>query len=331
MDGFYKNKLVTIIVPIYNSFQYIDRCLQSIQKQTYNNIEVLLIDDGSNDLSSTIYLEYCKVDKRFKFFKKSNGGVSSARNLGLENATGEYVIFIDSDDYVTENHVETLVSHMTNYDVAIIGYQEIGVSNKVQQKIKQEIIEKKQLIKSLLADRNINNSPCNKIYKKEILDRHKIYFYENIQFGEDLVFNMEYFLNIRNAFVTGKVTYMYQKYPESATGAVSDQVKFLVRLTDLDSLRVCLFILPREYTEEAAILIKRLAKDGSNYYRLSKDLKMDIRIQKGIKNTIDFYIKSFFGKKLITQKNESRDKILVIMNRYFPLIARYVYFLARKN
>ena len=99
------NELISIIVPIYNTEKYLHECLDSIINQTYANFEVLLVNDGSTDSSGIICQEYVKNDSRFRYFEKENGGVSSARNLGLERSEGVYITFIDSDDWVESNHL----------------------------------------------------------------------------------------------------------------------------------------------------------------------------------------------------------------------------------
>ena len=115
------NELISIIVPIYNTEKYLRQCLDSIINQTYTNFEVLLVNDGSTDSSGMICQEYVENDSRFRYFEKENGGVSSARNLGLECSGGAYITFIDSDDWVESNHLEALLKGIkeNNTDIAV--------------------------------------------------------------------------------------------------------------------------------------------------------------------------------------------------------------------
>ena len=108
------NKLVSIIIPVYNVEKYLAECIESVLKQTYQNIEILLIDDGSPDNSGKICDEYEEKDSRVRVIHKENGGVSSARNVGLEQANGEYITFIDSDDFVSESYIEELYIALEN-------------------------------------------------------------------------------------------------------------------------------------------------------------------------------------------------------------------------
>ena len=108
----YKNKMVSIIIPIYNVEKYSDECITSVINQTYKNIEIILVDDGSPDNCGKICDNYALKDKRIKVIHEKNGGLSFARNTGLNIATGEYVYFLDSDDYLTDNAIELLCNHM---------------------------------------------------------------------------------------------------------------------------------------------------------------------------------------------------------------------------
>ena len=107
-----ENELISIIIPMYNTEQYIECCLDSIRRQTYKNLEVIMIDDGSTDNVATICKKYCNKDSRFRYFYKQNEGVSIARNMGLEIANGDIIAFVDSDDYIKENMIENMVSKM---------------------------------------------------------------------------------------------------------------------------------------------------------------------------------------------------------------------------
>ena len=115
---------VSIIIPVYNAKKYLANTLDSVIKQTYKNLEIILVNDGSTDNSKDICESYAKIDKRIKVINKENGGVSSARNYGLALAKGEYISFVDSDDFLFENMIETLVNDIqnTNAEIAVCGY-----------------------------------------------------------------------------------------------------------------------------------------------------------------------------------------------------------------
>lgn len=105
-----KDFLISIVIPIYNAEKYLEECLNSIKNQTYKNFEVIMVNDGSKDDSETICMNFLRSDSRFRYLKKENAGVSSARNVGLDNVEGDYITFIDADDWVDENYLELLIA-----------------------------------------------------------------------------------------------------------------------------------------------------------------------------------------------------------------------------
>ena len=126
-----ENQLISVIVPIYNVENYLRQCLDSILEQTFHNLEILLVNDGSTDDSGQICQEYLKKDSRIRYFEKENGGLSDARNYGIERAQGEYLTFIDSDDWVTSTYIEELYIKLQHYnaDISITNYFYFQESN----------------------------------------------------------------------------------------------------------------------------------------------------------------------------------------------------------
>ena len=127
-------ELVSIIVPVYNVEKYVKKCIDSILNQTYQNIEILVIDDGSTDNSKIICDELANRDKRIRVFRKENGGLSSARNYGIKRAHGKYLMFIDSDDYISQNTITNMVENSQNADLVICNFLKVDTDgNKLQQ------------------------------------------------------------------------------------------------------------------------------------------------------------------------------------------------------
>lgn len=175
---------ITIIIPIYNVEKYLNKCIDSVVNQTYKNLEILLVDDGSTDASHAICDEWQIKDTRVKAIHKNNGGVSSARNIGLAAATGDYIVFIDSDDWVVDNFVETLYKSIikNDADIAICEYLEINEDNKniSSQFNRVRLVDKtttgKDLLKDLVFEKFCSVVVWNKIYKKSI--------FSNLRFKE---------------------------------------------------------------------------------------------------------------------------------------------------
>mgnify|MGYP003300405427 CR=1 FL=1 len=186
-----KEELISVIVPIYNVELYLSKCLDSVINQTYKNLEIILIDDGSVDNCPIICDKYAKKDKRIKVIHKDNKGVSSARNYGLEIATGNYVIFIDSDDYIEPTMLEILYINMkkTNSDISICNYN--NVENNISKKgslieINNSKLSKEEFYNYLFYNTYYCGYLWNKLFKKKVID--KIRFDEEIHILEDLVF-----------------------------------------------------------------------------------------------------------------------------------------------
>lgn len=166
---------ISVIIPVYNTENYVRKCIESILIQTYKNIEIIIIDDGSKDDSGKICEEFL-VDNRVKIFHQNNQGTSCARNYGLKNVTGKYICFIDSDDYVEKDYIEFLYNLITkfNTDIAVCGFDYAYTNNKFRcnnkkKKNKTIILNNEQaLIK--MCDFNDCFMPicCNKIYKTEL-------------------------------------------------------------------------------------------------------------------------------------------------------------------
>ena len=194
--------MISIIVPVYNTERYLDRCIQSILAQTYIDFELLLINDGSIDASGAICDKYAEQDSRIRVFHKENGGVSSARNVGLNNAEGEYIIFVDSDDYMKPQMCEILYNTLNGEqaDIIICGTEETGGSfwkprNNENYKNDSFVENFGELLQTELL-----SPPWNKIFIKSCI---KHYFRDDISFGEDLVFNLQYLFHCNKiSFIT---------------------------------------------------------------------------------------------------------------------------------
>lgn len=201
---------ISIIVPVYNTEKYLDRCLQSLSIQTYSNIEVILIDDGSTDSSPIICDNYSKNDSRFRVFHITNGGPSRARNIGLDNMTGDFVLFVDSDDWVDPNFVSHyLCSNFQNFD-AVFSMWDIQTKDGIYNpsKLDAPFIGKDfddGVIK--LSGKFSFELNCNKMLRSDLIRQHSIRFPVGIHSNEDDIFTYEYARYIKNFIVLNEAHY----------------------------------------------------------------------------------------------------------------------------
>lgn len=189
-----KDNLVSIIIPVFNVEKWILRCLNSILEQTYTNFECICVDDGSTDRSGAICEEFQKKDNRIKVLHTLNGGVSKARNTGILEAKGQYILFIDSDDWIAPNHVERILP-IQNEDVVYSGYRQYNkgvLTSKHMPPSKVCSIDeiKKDFVN--LQRRYLIYYVWSACYKTEILKNNAIKFDETVALGEDILFNISY-------------------------------------------------------------------------------------------------------------------------------------------
>ncbi len=211
-------KVLSIIVPIYNAEKTIKRCVVSLLEQTYKSLQILLINDGSTDNSEKICKNLAEKDLRIEYYYKPNSGVSETRNFGLKLAKGEYITFVDSDDFVYSNCYEIALTHLINdrLDLIVFGFTSIE-KNRTKDVIYQNIrLSSKKEIATYVAhnfESSIVSLPWNKVYKKKyIIDE----FSKNISLGEDLLFNICYFQRINNLQIINRVLYAYDRTNENS-------------------------------------------------------------------------------------------------------------------
>ncbi len=203
------NPLISIIVPIYNSEKTLNRCVDSILQQTFTDWELLLIDDGSKDSSGDICDEYARKDPRIKVFHKENGGVSSARNVGLDNAKGEWITFVDSDDWIVNNALDIDYDEVDE-DLLLFSYYLVSSKKEKLEKMTQCVLSNKNELASFCEKYlicTILRSPWSKIFKREKIN--SIRFDENIRIGEDTLFMFDYLIGIQSCRVFNNVFYVY--------------------------------------------------------------------------------------------------------------------------
>jgi len=210
------DKCVSVIVPVYNVEKYVVKCVKSLLQQTYQNLEIILVDDGSTDSSYKECVELAHCDNRIKLFHQDNFGVASARNKGLELATGEYVTFVDADDTVKEKYIEKLYCAICdgNYDIVFCGYEHINVALNITTKICLSNLAQGDLMidfSRLFFSRceNVLSFSAAKLFRMSIIRRHGIKFDCQYRWGEDQIFNLMYFSYVKKYCFLPESLYQY--------------------------------------------------------------------------------------------------------------------------
>lgn len=210
--------MISIIIPVYNAFSTIEKCVNSIIHQSYQDWELLLINDGSTDDTFRICCEYEAKDNRIHSFNKTNGGVSSARNVGLNNAQGEWITFIDSDDYVKSDYLKNLLSHTNETIDLVISYAEVHTENNFRPERYPSKLVTSENFDSIFIENDMHwhTSPWSKLYRREIIKNNHLCFCEGMHIGEDAMFLYSYILCSRTIYISSDTDYCYFAYNENS-------------------------------------------------------------------------------------------------------------------
>ena len=219
------SKMVSVVIPIYKVERYLDKCIESVVTQTYGNLEIILVDDGSPDFSAEKCDLWSEKDRRIKVIHKENGGLSSARNAGLEIANGEYVYFLDGDDYIDKQLMETVVSYMNDgYDMVTFNYHLLFESGVIESKkgfepreyLYNTEQETQEFFVKYLLKHKLGWAAWNRIFRKDIIDKYCIRFADNrIIFAEDLYFSLCYCAHCSKIRCLEQELYFYRQHNSS--------------------------------------------------------------------------------------------------------------------
>lgn len=223
-----ENIKFSIIIPVYNVEKYLAQCVDSVLKQTYNNVEILLIDDGSTDTCPKICDDYAQNNTQIKVIHKKNGGLSDARNAGIEASTGEYIMFLDSDDYwdnleALKNIAEIIMN--TECDVVNYGYKEFYEDTKEYKsvlEIGQNIVNVKnrnEMLEQLIENGLFISSACVKAVKASIIKENNLYFVKNVT-SEDIEWCARILLSAKSYATYADAFYVYRQREGSITHAI---------------------------------------------------------------------------------------------------------------
>lgn len=213
--------MISVIIPVYNGAKYLEGCLRSVMEQSYRDLEIIVIDDGSTDNSYEICTKMAAQDSRIRLIRQENAGVSAARNCGLYEARGEYITFVDADDTMPADAVEALVEQLDDETDFVIGSHNavsMGYSRTVRREpsiyLHGNICEQMDTFDRLIS------TPWAKLYRRELITENGIWFNIRLPLCEDHIFNLEYAKKIRKCRVTDRIVYHYK------LGGIASSVRF---------------------------------------------------------------------------------------------------------
>ncbi len=314
-----KEYLVSIVIPMYNCESYIRNCLDSLLDQTYSNIEIIVVDGKSSDASFQIVKNYSQKNKKIRLFSKANIGVSEARNIGLEMATGEYIMFVDADDYVKNDYVTTLVEALeeNNADIISSGYLEKENENTIQVSHKKREIQGIEeyyqfliYLKELKEHTTDVASVWGKLFKKDILENIE---FEPFVFSEDALFVFSLMNKNAKLTVIDYCGYVYVRRKDSLTVKSNYSSKqYLMDYLEVTYRITCMLKGKQIYEDalndyEECIIntifkIKRYAKDYSLYLDCRDKIKKHIYNIRKMKKRISKKTSSIFFSFLYFKK-----------------------------
>lgn len=290
--------MISIIIPVYNVENKIRKCINSILQQTYTNWELILVNDGSHDSSGEICNGYAQIDSRIKVFHKNNGGVSSARNYGLDNATGKWIVFVDSDDYVEPTYLEDFFlfrNRITLNSLVIQGLIYDTKDSKSFRQFSNTIYNLEDIAKGIVENNLLTfGGPTCKLYNAFIIKKHNIKFPLNYSYGEDTIFFLKYLAFIDCLILVSSCNYHYVEWNMESLSHKNHRFEEL-----------------RLYVEDNLLAINEL-----DIHFLSSDLLM-----RSHRKSIDGFIKKILLDAY--QLNYTRREIFQIYEEIKKIIIRF--------
>ena len=327
---------VSIIIPVYNCEKYLEECIKSIINKKYNNLEIIIVNDGSTDSSIEILNRYKETDERIILINKKNEGVSIARNTGMENATSEWIMFVDSDDTLEKDAVENFAKKIDK-DIDIIFSNVYCLIDNKKEKAKCIYKEtrdfydndKKELIDSIFYDNErwkvkYAPTPFAKLYRKKFLQENKICFIENLKYGEDRIFNFLAFNYAKKIVFIENITYNYRIHSESVMKKYDENL--IANYTKLLIEYKRIFIensFYEEYKEEYNFFVLRqFNKFFNNYFFDVRTTKQYKELKKEFLELTqkEPYKEVIYKEKIVSLSKKRKLMIFLIKTKQFYLL-----------
>lgn len=297
---------VSIIIPAYNVDEYLEECVHSLLCQTYTNYEVVIIDDGSTDNTYDVGKRLTVESAKVKLFHQENQGVSIARNVGMQKANGEFFIFVDADDIVAPQYIETLVACVKKSDMGMVGFTSEREKIATKVSLNTVDIQASNMMESILCEANYDGYLWNKIFQRKIIEKNNLKFQKNIVVWEDLLFVLQYLKNCDKVTISGEKLYYYR------------------------------------YREGSAVNNTRLDKYRSKYEVMEKIKKQNFGYTEHSRKKISFlYFETMFSylNQILIRENKSNklneilskvDTVELLKQKNIKLFLKFVYLKAKR-
>jgi len=301
--------LISIIIPVYNVKQYLKKCVDSVIAQTYKNIEIIIVDDGSTDGSSSLCNEIKNDDNRIKVYHKQNGGLSSARNFGIDKAKGEYIGFVDSDDYIDNDMYEVLLdlAEKNNAEMSMCALYDVygDKIRRINNNITSETVGREEAIRMVLEAEVVSVTAVNKLYKKELFRDAR---YPEGRTAEDAFLIIDLLDNCNRVAITTAQKYYYFHRNDSITTR-----KFNGNVDAIDAYKRNYEIIEQKYPELLDVAKMRLC--WANFYVLDHLLLDDREEYKDIKKQVISYLNNNYTFVMRNKQFHTSRKIAATMLR----------------
>lgn len=316
-----KRKKVSIIVPIYNVEKYLPNCIESLISQSYKNIEIILVNDGSLDKCLDICNDFSKNDNRIIVINKKNGGVSSARNIGFDKSSGDYIVYVDGDDWLEVDYVEYMVSLLEN-NKCDFALSLNCFMNSNEKQIKKDNQKKLTSVEStaLLLSSRVEVGCWNKIYKRDFLQKNNIKFNEKQFFGEGLCYIIDVAQKSKFTAVGERKVYNYRQDNLTSATKKYNHVKFINGLKSLDIINSTLLYDDKNVIEQLNIhycLFLSNALYNTVFYNKKKEYISDFKKWSVV-------AKRYYKKILRCKKINLKKKISLFINIYFTKLFVFI-------
>ena len=315
-----ENKLITVVVSVYNMGHLLPKAITALTNQTYKNFEIIIVDDGSTDDSGVVCDNCAKLDARIRVVHKENGGISSARNCGIKNANGEFIIFPDPDDWVEQNYLETLIKLHSEYnsDLEISGYC-IDDGNKsiaYKKSVEKSLLGKDSALVMLMKPSEFCGFAWNKLYHLDIIRKNDLLFDTELGMAQDLHFAFRYLCFCEKIAYDTTPTYHYFQHVGGVTNAKSPLTKR--KISGLKTYEKIAELAGDEYPKVRNSAFSTIFNMSMHFLYIYNYSKMkDKALLKLLKANLRKYKKYFFGDDRYSKTHKLLARIALISPRLY--------------